>query len=115
MPQRGLSGEIKYVSVFKKISTKRLVRLAKYLVSTGTIYRPKALLHPDTPKETLALYYQKAWEQLLPKWKTKADVKDVFAPQHPLGQWRQMVKELYALDLPLPAQRAAHQPGASTP
>jgi hypothetical protein len=30
---------------------KRLVRLAKYLVVTGTIYRPKTLLDPDTPKE----------------------------------------------------------------
>jgi transposase len=94
---------------------KRLVRLAKYLVSHGTIYRPKALMDPNTPKETLALYYQDAWEKLLPKWKSKADLKEVFAPEHPLGQWRQMVKELYALELPLPAQRAARKAGASTP
>lgn len=94
---------------------KRLVRLAKYLVCTGTIYRPKALMDPDTPKERLALYYQDTWEKLLSKWKSKADLKDVFAPEHPLGQWRLMVQELYALDLPLPAQRAARKAGASTP
>jgi len=94
---------------------KRLVRLAKYLVHTGTVYRPKALMDPDTPKETLALYYQGAWTKLLLKWKAKTDLKDVFAPQRPLGQWRQMVQELYALELPLPAQRAASQAGASTP
>jgi hypothetical protein len=94
---------------------KRLVRIAKYLVSTGTIYRPKALMDPNTPKEKLALYYQDAWEKLLPKWKSKADLKDVFAPEHPLGQWRQMVTELYALELPLPNQRAARKTGASAP
>jgi transposase len=94
---------------------KRLVRLAKYLVTTGTIYRPKALMAADTAKENLALYYQQIWDKLLHKWKTKAELKDVFAPEHPLGQWRQMAKELYALELRLPAQRAARKTGASTP
>jgi hypothetical protein len=94
---------------------KRLVRLAKYLVHTGTIYRPKALMGPHTLKENLALYYQQAWEKLLQKWKAKADLKDVFAPGHPLGQWRKMAQELYALELPLPAQRAAGKTDASTP
>ena len=94
---------------------KRLVRLAKYLVVTGTIYRPKTLLDPDTPKEKLVLYYQTAWDKLRLKWKGKSDLKDVFAPAHPLGQWRQMVKELYALELRLPQQRAAPTPGAATP
>ena len=93
---------------------KRLVRLGKYLVINGTVYRPKALMDPATPKETMALYYQELWDKLLAKWKAKADLKDVFAPEHPLGQWRQMVQELYALELPLPAQRA-RKAGASTP
>ena len=95
---------------------KRLVRLCKYLATTGTIYRPKTLLDPDTPKATLAAYYQAAWDKLLPKWKNKADLKDVFAPEHPLGQWRRMAKELYALELRLPQPRAAAgKAGASTP
>ena len=95
---------------------KRLVRLAKYLVTTGTIYRPKALLDPDTPKEKLVLYYQDAWAKLLVKWKGKADLKDVFAPDQPLGQWRHMAKELYALELRLPHQRAvAAKPSALSP
>jgi hypothetical protein len=41
------------------------MRLAKYLVTTGTIYRPKALLDPDTPKAVLATYYQGFWENRL--------------------------------------------------
>jgi hypothetical protein len=94
---------------------KRLVRLAKYLVTTGTMYRPKALLDPDTPKPVLAAYYQALWDKLVQKWKGKADLKDVFAPGQPLGQWREMAKELYALELRLPQQRAARRPGALTP
>ena len=94
---------------------KRLVRLGKYLVLTGTIYRPKALMAADTAKEALVLYYQQAWDKLLQKWKGKADLKAVFAPEHPLGQWRKMAQELYALELRLPAQRVTHPSSASTP
>ena len=94
---------------------KRLVRVAKYLVITGTIYRPKALMGTDTPKETLVLYYQQTWDKLVQKWKGKADLKDVFAPERPLGQWRKMAQELYALQLRLPVQRAAHTTSASAP
>jgi transposase len=94
---------------------KRLVRLAKYLAVTGTVYRPKSMMDPDTPKATLAAHYQTVWEKLLPKWREKADLGAVFAPQHPLGQWRKMVQELYALELRLPQQKAAQKSSAVTP
>ena len=91
------------------------IRTVGMLATTGTLYRPKALLDPDTPKATLAAHYQHLWDKLLPKWKAKADLKHVFAPEHPLGQWRNMVRELYALELRLPKQGAAHSPRALTP
>ena len=94
---------------------KRLVRLGKYLATTGTVYRPKALMDPATPPATLAAYYQGLWEKLLPKWKDKADLRDVFAPEYPLGQWRKMVQELYALELRLPQQKTAQKPSAVAP
>jgi hypothetical protein len=95
---------------------KRLVRLAKYLALTGTVYRPRAMMDPATPKAALAAHYQMVWEKLLSKWRQKADVHDVFAPERPLGQWRKMVQELYALELPLPPSKlAAQKPGAQTP
>jgi transposase len=94
---------------------KRLVRLGKYLTVTGTVYRPKAMLDPDTPKTTLAAHYQTVWEKLLPKWREKADLGDVFAPEHPLGQWRKMVQELYALELRLPQQKAPQKSSAVAP
>jgi transposase len=94
---------------------KRLVRLAKYLALSGTVYRPKALMDPATPKATLAAHYQDVWGKLIAKWREKADLNDVFAPANPLGQWRKMVQELYALELRLPAQKAAGKSSASTP
>ncbi len=83
---------------------KRLVRLGKYLAITGTVYRPKALMDPETPKAALAAHYQTVWEKLLPKWRGKAELDQVFAPEQPLGQWRTMVQALYALELRLPKQ-----------
>ena len=94
---------------------KRLVRLGKYLAVTGTVYRPKSMMDPDTPKATLAAHYQTVWEKLLPKWREKANLGDVFAPEHPLGQWRKMVQELYALELRLPQQKAAQKSSAVAP
>jgi transposase len=94
---------------------KRLVRIAKYLAMTGTVYRPKALMNADISKDTLAAHYQSVWDKLLPKWKEKADLAEVFAPVNPLGQWRKMVQELYALELRLPKQKPAGKARASTP
>jgi transposase len=84
---------------------KRLIRLCKHLVVNQTIYRPKALINPQTPQTTLADHYQAIWEKLLPKWRAKADLHDVFAPDLPLGQWRNMARELYGLQLPLCCQQ----------
>jgi hypothetical protein len=72
-------------------------------------------MDPDTPKATLAAHYQRVWEKLLPKWKQKADLREVFAPEHPLGQWRKMVQELYALELRLPQPRAGQKSSALAP
>jgi hypothetical protein len=63
----------------------------------------------------LAAHYQSLWEKLLPKWRDKADLREVFAPEQPLGQWRKMVQELYALELRLPQQKAAHKSSALAP
>jgi hypothetical protein len=83
---------------------KRLLRLCKSIALTGALYRPKALMNPSTPSETLREYYQQLWPKLIEKWRNKTDVRQVFAPEQPLGQWRQTIQELYTLDLPLPVR-----------
>ena len=94
---------------------KRLVRVCKFLVTTGTLYRPKALMAAVTPKATLSDYYQSLWKKLLPKWDQKADLAEVFSPKNPLGEWRQMAREIYALDLRLPRQQGQPHASVSTP
>ena len=42
-------------------------------------------MDPDTPKATLAAHYQSVWEKLLPKWRDKADLREVFAPRTSAG------------------------------
>ncbi len=89
---------------------KRWVRRGKYLAVTGTLYRPRRLMDPATPPAHLAAYYQSAWEKLVAQWREKAERKDAFAPAPPLGQWRQMAQELYALELRRPQQRLVAGP-----
>lgn len=85
------------------IMSKRLLRICKDLMRRGTVYRPKALLGPDTPPSDLATYYSELWPRLVAKWQLLRDRWDeVFGPKCPLGQWRQMAQQLYGISLPLP-------------
>ncbi len=85
---------------------KRLLRLSKNLLRTHCVYRPKALMASDTPKQQLAQYYQDLWPKLLNKWRFKAELSQVFDPENPLGAWRQMVQQAYKIKLKLPSKRA---------
>jgi transposase len=88
------------------IMSRRLLRIAKDLMCRGTVYRPKELLDPDTPAPVVADYYQRLWPSLLSKWSGLVDWNHLFAPEHPLGQWRQMAQELYKICLSVPASQA---------
>lgn len=88
------------------IMSKRLLRISKDLMRRGTVYRPKALLAPETLPGQLASYYSDLWPRLLSKWQLLRDRwAEVFGPNCPLGQWRQMAQQLYAISLPLPNHR----------
>ena len=53
----------------------------------------------DAACETRGEYYQMIWPYLLDKWK-KYDAQDVaFAPENPLGRWRDMVQNIYKITL----------------
>jgi transposase len=85
------------------IMAKRLLRIAKDLMRRTTVYRPKALLDAQTPNSELATYYAELWPRLLAKWNhLLQNWEQLFNPNSALGQWRQMVQQLYQLSLPLP-------------
>ena len=86
------------------VMSRRLLRISKDLMRRGSVYRPKELLDPNTPAEKLAAHYQQLWPTLLDKWSGLLSWDHLFNPQNPLGQWRQMVQELYQICLPLPKE-----------
>lgn len=93
------------------IMSKRLLRICKDLMRRGTVYRPKTLLDPQTPAAQLRAYYADLWPRVLAKWKHLVEpAEDLLDPSYPLGQWRQMVQQLYALSLPLPRPRPGRAP-----
>jgi transposase len=91
------------------VMSRRLLRICKDLMHRGTVYRPKALLDPNTSPTQLADFYQQLWPALLAKWSGRVSWDHLLAPQNPLGQWRQMAQELYQISLPWPKE-----PGRST-
>lgn len=92
------------------VMSRRLLRICKDLMHRGSVYRPKALLDPNTPVQTLADYYQQLWPTLLAKWSGLVSWDHLLAPQNPLGQWRQMAQELYQICLPCPKEPSRSNP-----
>ena len=90
------------------VMSRRLLRISKDLMHRGCVYRPKALLDPNTSSAQLADYYQQLWPALLAKWSGLVSWDHLFASENPLGKWRQMAQELYQLSLPWP-----NEPGRS--
>jgi transposase len=88
------------------VMAKRLLRIIKDLLRRRTVYRPKALLAPDTPPPVLSNYYLELWQRLLPKWKGLIPYTQLVDPRFALGQWRNMIQDVYKISLPLPQARS---------
>lgn len=83
---------------------RRYLRIGMHLMRNSTIYLPPSLRGPRVPPEARVKYYQVFWPYLLDKWK-KYDAHQVaFAPENPLGQWRNMIQELYGIELKIPGE-----------
>lgn len=84
---------------------RRYLRIGMHLMRHSAIYLPPALREANVPVEARVEYYQMFWPYLLDKWK-KYDAHQVaFAPENPLGQWRDMIQELYDIELNIPGEK----------
>jgi hypothetical protein len=92
------------------IMSKRLLRICKDLMRRATVYRPKQLLDPQTQDAELSAYYLALWKQMIVKWLGRVEGKALTDPRYPLGQWHQMVEQLYRISLPVPKSK----PGKAT-
>ena len=80
---------------------RRYLRMAMSLMRTSQIYLPPRLRKADATLQERAGYYLMTWPYLRGKWKKLGALKAAFAKDRPLGQWRQIVQELYDIKLKL--------------
>ena len=80
---------------------RRYLRMAMCLMRTSQIYLPHRLRKAEAKMEERAGYYLTTWPYLRCKWKKLGALKAAFAKDRPLGQWRQIVQELYDIRLKL--------------
>ena len=78
---------------------RRYIRIGMHLMRNAEIYLPPALRESNVPVEARVEYYQIFWPYLVKKWKKYGAHNVAFAPENPLGQWRNMVQELYDINL----------------
>jgi hypothetical protein len=82
---------------------RRFLRIARALTKGRCIYLPKSLRtdqeEPDA--EARAQYILQTWPDQLLKWKRLGLHREAFAPETPLGQWREIVQQIYDIELPL--------------
>ena len=78
---------------------RRYIRIGMRLMLNSEIYLPPDLRRSDTPIEKRVEYYQILWPYMVEKWKKYNARHVAFAPENPLGQWRNMIQEFYGIDL----------------
>lgn len=80
---------------------RRYIRIALCLMRTSQIYLPPHLRKENTDPRKRADYYLSLWPYLRDKWKKVGVLEAAFAKDRPLGQWRHMVQQIYAIKLKL--------------
>jgi transposase len=78
---------------------RRYLRMALCLMRTSQIYMPKRLRNKKAKAQERASYYLTIWPFLREKWDKLGALEAAFAKDRPLGQWRDMVQELYEIKL----------------
>ena len=80
---------------------RRYLRMAMCLMRTSQIYMPPQLRNKEVKPEDRAGYYLMAWPKLREKWDKFGALQAAFAKDRPLGQWRNMIQEIYGIKLTL--------------
>jgi transposase len=77
---------------------RRYLRIGMHMMRYAHVYLPEPL-RGGSAFAARRTYYRTLWPYLLDKWK-RYDAQEVaFAPDHPLGQWRNVVQGLYKMRL----------------
>ncbi len=84
---------------------RRYLRIGMHLMNNSAIYMPPDLRDSNVSVEARVEYYQIFWPYLLDKWRKYGAHNVAFAPENPLGQWRNMIQELYHIELKMPGEK----------
>jgi len=79
----------------------RFLSMAMCLMQSSQVYLPPKLRSSKAQMQERAGYYLTMWPLLRDKWKKAHGHQAAFAKDQPLGQWRQVVQELYEIKLKL--------------
>ena len=80
---------------------RRYLRMAMCLMRTSQIYMPPRLRNREVKPEERTGYYLMTWPSLRKKWNEAGALEVAFEKDRPLGQWRNMIQELYEIKLKL--------------
>jgi transposase len=80
---------------------RRFLRMAMCMMRTSQIYLPSQLRKPETKLQERADYYLVNWHKMHEKWKRSGALQFAFNKKMPLGQWRNIVEQLYKIRLAL--------------
>jgi len=78
---------------------RRYLRMAISLMRTSQVYLPPYLRKDGYSLKDRAGYYMTAWPYFRDKWKKVGALEAAFATDRPLGIWRQIVQQLYEIEL----------------
>src|SRR5210317_54692 len=78
---------------------RRFVRIAICMMRTSQVYLPPDMRCTHIKPDRRADYYLGMWPYLRDKWSKANAVKVAFAKDNPLGQWRDILQEIYGIKL----------------
>ena len=78
---------------------RRFVRMAMCMMRTSQVYLPPEMRSTHIKPARRADYYLAMWPYLRDKWSKANSLKVSFAKDNPLGQWRNIVQEIYGIKL----------------
>ena len=79
---------------------RRYIRIGTHLMRYNEAYIPQQLRDNADP-EALRAYYLQQWPIWRKKWVASGALKIAFAPENPLGKWRECIEVIYDIKLPL--------------
>jgi len=80
---------------------RRYLRMAMGMMRTYQTYLPRRLLNTNIDIKERAAYYLTVWPKFREKWHKANSLDIAFAKDMPLGQWRNVIQELYGIKLKL--------------